>query len=150
MEIVEATEAHAIALAPFLRDADREELTKATGRPIEEILIESVNSLGEHWAFIENGKTICLLGISEHSWMDSEGVIWLVASDEVASHRKDILAMSRNYIDEKQKHYRLLYNYIDIHNTSSIRWLKWLGFEVQDPVPWGVNGDLFHRFELRR
>jgi hypothetical protein len=40
----------------------------------------------------------------------------------------------------------LLMNYVDARNDATIRWLKWLGFTVDDPEPYGINGEPFHRF----
>lgn len=148
--MVLATVDHAKYIAPLLRDADREEIKALTGKDVEPVLIESVLSTGEHWAALMEGKPICLLGISELSLMGSnDGVIWMVGTDDIMLHRKKILSMSKSYIDVKREMFRLLFNYVDVRNTSSIRWLKWLGFEVHNEKPYGHLGLKFHRFELR-
>jgi len=46
--------------------------------------------------------------------------------------------------------YSHLENWVDARNTKAINWLRWLGFTVHDPVPFGVAGLPFHRFDMRR
>jgi hypothetical protein len=41
-------------------------------------------------------------------------------------------------------------NYVDARNVRAVKWFKWLGFEVSEPEPFGLNGELFHRFTNAR
>ena len=46
------------------------------------------------------------------------------------------------------KTYRVLTNYADARNTTAIRWLRWLGFNILPAIPFGLDGLPFHPFEL--
>jgi hypothetical protein len=43
-----------------------------------------------------------------------------------------------------------LENWVDARNVTSIKWLKWCGFDFDDPAPFGVEQLMFHRFEMRK
>ena len=43
-------------------------------------------------------------------------------------------------------HYRLLQNHVDARNTEAVRWLGWLGFEMDPALPFGPDQLPFHRF----
>lgn len=45
--------------------------------------------------------------------------------------------------------FALLTNYVDARNAVSIRWLRWLGFEIEPAAPFGIHGLPFHRFSMR-
>jgi len=40
-------------------------------------------------------------------------------------------------------------NYVDVRNTVAIHWLKWMGFKMEEPQAWGVQGLDFHKFTMR-
>jgi hypothetical protein len=42
--------------------------------------------------------------------------------------------------------YPQLENHVDARNRRALRWLGWLGFTIEAPAPWGVEGRPFHRF----
>jgi hypothetical protein len=40
-------------------------------------------------------------------------------------------------------------NYVDARHARSIRWLKWLGFTIEEARPMGFAGLPFHPFGMR-
>jgi hypothetical protein len=42
-----------------------------------------------------------------------------------------------------------LVNFVHAKNTTSVRWLRRLGFTLHEAVPYGALGEPFHPFELR-
>ncbi|MNC81827.1 hypothetical protein D3C75_1350850 [compost metagenome] len=43
-----------------------------------------------------------------------------------------------------------LTNYVDARNLAAIRWLQWLGFRMDSPVPYGPHRLTFRQFHLTR
>ncbi|WP_455153310.1 hypothetical protein [Bradyrhizobium cenepequi] len=54
---------------------------------------------------------------------------------------------SVSWRDQLLERYPILRNFVDDRNTVSIRWLRWLGFKLHDPVV--IGGHVFRIFELR-
>jgi hypothetical protein len=77
------------------------------------------------------------------------GYPWLLGSAEVERIPVTFLRASRHYVDHFLKLCAGLENYVDARNTLSIQWLKWLGFMIEDPQPFGVEQRLFHRFHRK-
>ena len=45
--------------------------------------------------------------------------------------------------------YTWLVNWVDDRNTCAIRWLKWMGFTIHEPEPYGVANLPFRRFDMK-
>lgn len=97
------------------------------------------HSRNAYTAFL-HGYPGTMFGCVEHA---SHGVPWAVVTTAVERYQLPFLRMCRRYIDSLQMP---LENYVDARNLRTIRWLKWLGFTVDEPKPTGINGEPFHRF----
>ena len=42
--------------------------------------------------------------------------------------------------------FTIIENYCDARNSITVRWLKWLGFTVEEAEPYGVYNMPFHHF----
>ena len=72
----------------------------------------------------------------------------MLGTDLIKKKQKIFLKRSKPWLEDIKKDYNYLENYVDARNTLSIKWLKWLGFKVEDPIPYGVNGEPFHKFTM--
>ena len=61
------------------------------------------------------------------------GVIWLVGTDDITRHPITFYRQSRKIFHELKKGYRVLHNFVHVSNTFSLRWLQWLGFQIDPP-----------------
>jgi hypothetical protein len=66
------------------------------------------------------------------------GVVWLLATQEIERHPVRFYRESKRMFGNVTEKYETLINWVDQHNTLSLRWLQWLGFEIEEPEPWGV------------
>ncbi len=41
-------------------------------------------------------------------------------------------------------------NFAEVRNGPAILFLRWLGFALDEPAPWGDAGQPFHRFTMER
>lgn len=128
------------ARALVLRAADRAEIDALTGRDPRAVLAESVDRSTSAWAGCADGALVCLFGVVPLSLAGVTGIPWLLGSDAVTRYGRPFLRRNRAYVRTMLREYPVLRNVVDARNAVSIRWLKWLGFTMGQPVPMGVRG----------
>jgi hypothetical protein len=74
-------------------------------------------------------------------------VLWGVFTKAIERHPITFLRASLRFMDDLTHE---VVNYVDARNVKAVKWFRWMGFEVSDPVPYGINGELFHAFRTRR
>lgn len=147
--IVPATEAHVQAMEGRVRQADVDELRAAGGRAPGEAMLEGLRLSSEAWAGLADGQVMCIFGVVQTSILAREGTPWMVGSDLVDRHARAFLLRSRPVVATWAARFDLLWNFVDARNRRAITWLRWLGFQIGEPEPFGVEGRPFHRFEMR-
>lgn len=147
---VPATLAHADDLAPRMRASDRAEVW-ASGMftPAMALRMSVAHSLVSV-AALADGVPFAIFGVAPRSLVSETGIPWLLGSDDVCTHQKVFLRQGRMYVGAMLNLYPRLENYVDARNTTSIEWLRWLGFDILPATPFGAFGLPFHRFVMRR
>ncbi len=139
VKIARATIQDVERLAPNLRQVDRDEITLAYGADPMDALWASYYASDMCWAATEGEDVVAVFGCGDHT-------PWLLGSELMSKVSRAIVRHSRLYIYFMLRQYGFLWNYVWHRNTVSIRWLRWCGFYVLDPVPYGQKGELFHPF----
>tara|TARA_R100001460_G_scaffold16356_2_gene35742 strand:+ start:1534 stop:1980 length:447 start_codon:yes stop_codon:yes gene_type:complete len=91
----------------------------------------------------DNGNPVGLTGVTNQS-------IWLLGTDELTAtknHRKTLCIDGIKWVEyclDKTK--KPIGNWVYHENKSSIKWLKYLGFTVETPRPYGLSRALFCQF----
>lgn len=149
-EITRMAAKHRKELVENIREADVDEIWAYSGRTPSDVMRE-VAVVGRHttYAGLQDDTLLCLFGVQPLSALSPVAVPWLLGTNALEEHAPVFLRMSRDWIHEQAKEYDILMNFVDARNTKSIRWLKWLGFEVYPAVPAGPFQQPFHRFEMR-
>lgn len=148
-KIVPAAEIHVVEILPNLREADRIEGEIATGLSAEEALLMSVRMSYEAIAAYADDRLVMLAGVAPISIASSIARPWLVGTDELPKHAFKLCKENRRYIRKWLTWFSYLENWVDSENEVAHKWLKWLGFELEEPVPWGNTGHFFIRFHQR-
>ncbi|GAA0567449.1 hypothetical protein ACFQH5_15675 [Halomonas salifodinae] len=148
-EIRPATLADADALAPRMRQADRDEIWAASRQSPGDSLRNAVRASRQPLAGVIDGELACLLGVVPQSTLGGTGAAWMLGSEVIERHPLVFLRHSRPALAEIARGFNYLHNWVDARNTVAIRWLAWLGFTIHDPEPFGVFGMPFHHFEMR-
>lgn len=91
---------------------------------------------------------IGLFGVVPVSVLGSIGTPWMLGTDGITKISRKFLRGCRYYMPEMISGFNRLENYIDARNTVSIQWLKWLGFVIMDPEPYGHLNLPFHKFYM--
>jgi len=141
---------HAFCLGPRLREQDRNEVLASHHLTGEAAVVHSYqNSEFSFSAVEDNGLVAAMWGVSKNK-EGPGGVIWFLGSDRVNDFPVLLFRTSRIFVKEALLYYGYLHNYVDMRNTLSIQWLRWLGFYFDDPAPYGVDQMMFHRFHVWR
>lgn len=141
-----------VDLAEDLRSSDLDEIAAATGDDPAVALVSSVMVSSHAWVILDEGDPIAAFGCAP-SGEPEDAVVWMLGSPRMDIPRNAIaiLRLSRPYLDEMQRAYARLWNYIDARNDRSMRWLEWCGFRVREAHPnHGVEGRLFYLFSRHR
>lgn len=128
-----------------LREVDVRECFRSTGRgPTaalwDGLLYSDISFVGEH-----EGEVFAMGGVMAKSVIDPGGIVWLLGTDRLEDVWYAFAKESRRIIDILLEEYGSLENLVDVTNTKTIRWLKWLGFSC-DEIVTAPFGHPFRRF----
>lgn len=147
--IEEARGAHIAPIAANMREADRREVW-ASGRYVPYGALHTSLTLSRKaWTCFVEGAPAFMWGVSGMSLVSRVGTPWLLGTDDICKVSRDFLRHSRPYVEEMQKLYPRLENYVHGDNKLSIRWLKWCGFTVEEEAS-PINDETFFKFWKER
>ena len=148
LELLPARIEHAYALAPHMKQADREEVKAASGLEPLEVLLKSLELSEKAYAILEKDEVIALGGLAPLT--EHIGIPWALTSNKIALYPKQFCRIAKELIKGFHKSYPLLSNFCDAQNTTTIRWLKWCGFQFVATIPeFGVIKTPFLQFESK-
>ena len=150
LEIVPAGMDHVAPIAARMREADRREVMASGGHTPHGALMFSLSKSRVAWTAIVDGQPEVMFGGADLNVLTRTGAPWLLGTDAVERHYRLFLRQSLSWREQLSQRYDVLRNFVDDRNEVSKRWLSWMGFTLFDPVPVGVNGEMFRMFELRR
>jgi hypothetical protein len=151
IEILETEQEHIDYLIDHLRLVDIEEIKDMWGVDddrIVEVVQTSFLISKKCWTLLKNNEVVCCWGVTTNTFDDRNGIVWLLGTYEMANIKMKFVRESKKYIQKMMENYELLENYVSVKNELSIKWLKWCGFKLEEPVPIGVNDNLFRRFYM--
>lgn len=130
-----------------VRQEDRREFECLRSLTVEQELRHSVGISEKAQAFVRGGRVVAIFGEIKHD--DRIGVPWLISTTEITKHRRAFLVACDREVAQMRKRHQVLINYTDARYAKALRWLRWLGFEMHDAIPYGANGEPFHPMTLR-
>ena len=72
---------------------------------------------------------------------------WALTSEKIALYPKQFCSITKNLIKEFHQSHPILANFCDARNTTTIRWLKYCGFQFVAEMPeFGVEKKPFIQF----
>jgi hypothetical protein len=140
----QATLEHAISLSTMLRPEDELEVSLGSGRPVEEVLVDSVGMSEVAESVVVDGVVIAIRGISR---VGEVGVPWMLCSPAVMRWTKRMVADAIPWVAHYGNSYTVLTNMVHAENTKAIQWLKRIGFTI-GPLhkEWGAGKAPFYQF----
>ena len=144
--IRQATYEDCLALAPVLRQEDKDEVWASGKHLPEEALIRCLRSTPQTKVAEIDGEIICMFGVSPAKDMRI-GIPWMLGSDGIKKVSKEFLRRNQEALAEISTGYTSLINYVWSKNTTHIRWLKWMGFTIEyQSMQVGHDQEIFYRF----
>lgn len=122
----------------------------AAGQRTPLVSLKMSVALGRHKTIMLADKPVGMFGVTPLSCIGRHGSPWLLGTDELARHSRSFLKGCLRHFPEVTNGFEFLENYVDARNTVSIRWLKWLGFVIMEPEPYGPFKLPFHRFYMEK
>ena len=138
-------------VATHMRAADVAECMALGERDLVDVLTDGVRRSVWSRTVLIDGIPACILGVAPHGALltATTGVPWMLGTDLVPRNRRALIRTAPLYIDDMLRTFSHLLNYVHADNTLAVRWLRRVGFTLHDAQPVGVNGAMFHRFEMR-
>ena len=131
-------------LSVTMRDEDQKEIWHLGRKSPHEALWDAMVFCKYNRVVLLDGQVVCMFGVGGEE--GGVGVPWMLASPLLTKISKPFLLECRGFLEEMSQEYTRLYNVAWTKNDTHIKWLKWLGFTIQDAKPMGPDGELFHEF----
>ena len=128
------------------RQSDKDEIFLFSGRTIAETLNDTPGLYENSDVWVVEDKIVAIFGVSE---FDGKNIIWMIATDHFDKYSNIFRNGCKEVFEKMIKGRDYLYNFVHFKHKKAIKWLKWLGAEFSEPLPIGLNGELFCNFEIR-
>lgn len=149
--VVPAKESHIGYLAANMREKDRNEIWAIGHFTPEHAVKMSMLASDSAYSFVQGKKVLAMFGVSSPSLLCPVGIVWFMSTEEIfIRHRRTMARDGRAWLRKWLNDYDLLFNFIDVRNELSIKWLKWCGATFSEPIPYGVEKLPFMKFELKK
>jgi hypothetical protein len=105
---------------------------------------------GEYtWTGVVDGQPVCMFGVTPVSLLGRSGTPWMVGTRRLDRHALSLIRHSHEAVRLMRSAYDSMANVVDARNTAAIRWLRWIGFTVEDKTTiYGPDRLPFHRFTM--
>ena len=140
-----ATQEDAAELGRLMRPEDRREVL-AMGFTPEFAASHAVRASLAAYAGRVDGELVGVFGVSLVGLMSSTGVPWLLCTPAVDEWPTGSGLESARFHRVLKQRFKRLENFVHAENEPAIRWLRWLGYNIDEPRPFGPYGALFCRF----
>ena len=132
--VEKATPNDAFDLAFNLRQLDKYEVAAMGNTPLEVLIAPfryTRNGVNTYTVFY-NKQVVAMFGVVSTPQNAKHGTIWMLASDELQNHWLYFTKRTKKWVDYFLSDYDFVYNFVPKNNTTTIKWLKWLGFSFSD------------------
>lgn len=118
-------------LATNMRDGDLAEVV-ASGRSdvFSGVFLSVKQSIA--YAVIDDDKVLAMFGVVPVRFEQGH-MIWLLGTHRLERYKKRFVRQSKDILEEWQRDYGVLYNFVHEDNRQTVRWLKWLGASFGEP-----------------
>ena len=129
-------------MATSLRQEDLREVVEGHGvEPTIAIPLNSLRGFCVHFT-VPDGRIAGLAGVED------DGRIWMLCTDAIHDFPITFAREAKRFIESRSE--EVLWNYADKRNTTHLKLLRYLGFELLDEVPFGPNNLPFIPFRRWR
>lgn len=139
----------AAELAANLRPSDLAECQAYGREDIATGVIASADRSMLCWTAFIDGDLAAILGCAPINMLTGIGSPWMLGTPVLDRHQRVLVRETPEYIAKMLNAFPHLVNFVHAKNTTSVRWLRRLGFTLHPAQPYGALGEPFHYFEMR-
>lgn len=137
------------ALYANLRASDRAECQAyGQGSILEGIRASAARSVLCWTGFVDD-QLAAIIGCAPVSLVSGIGSPWMLGTPVLNANSRVLVDLTPSYIATMLTAFPHLVNYVHAKNTTSVRWLRGLGFTLHKPEPYGALGEPFRKFEMK-
>lgn len=125
---------------------NKEEIKALHGLTIKELLLQNDLFFNHTDVWEIDGEIICIFGGFP---IGKEMMIWLLGTEKLKDYKQKFAIWTLRRLKKEKQNYDLFYSCVYEKNEITKEWLEKLGFNILAAEPMGINGELFHRFEMR-
>ena len=142
---------HIDYVARHMRQSDADEIRFSVNKSPGKGLRDSVE-VSEYSGTVLDSDNVPLLtfGLAPICKLTGVGAPWLLGTDESLKHKRSFIADGRDIIGRMLKVYPNLQNYVYVENEVSVRWLKAMGFTMDESVVLPQSGKEFMKFHMSK
>lgn len=118
-----------VNIIPRLRDRDAERIGEL-GDPLQ-VLYDGINTSFMSFVGEIDNEIAALWGARTLTIFDDRAYIWMIGTTLIDAHPIVFLRYSRRALRFLTAHYRFIYGQVECDFEASIKWLKWLGADMQ-------------------
>ncbi len=137
------------ALIANLRESDLIECIAYGRDDIPAGIRSSVNRSVLCWTGLADGEVASIMGCTPLNMLAGIGSPWMLGTPLLDRHSRVLVRETPAYIARMLSIFPHLFNLVHVENTTSVRWLRRVGFTLHAPVPYGEMGEMFHPFEMK-
>ena len=146
--IIDTTEEHVEELSHSMSPEDVAECWAAQHLSPREALRVSMMYTNSPKTGLVNGRVMAIWGVGKVTVLSETGMPWMLTSILVEQHYRIFLRHSKSLLYIMKQEAIVFNNFVDARNVTAIKWLRWLGFTIHDPLPYGPDKMPFHRFTM--
>lgn len=143
---------HLFWLANEMSQDDRAECAAMGLGPLRALQFGLQHSVAA-WCAIKmpESRPLCAFGVMPLGGvLSGVGAPWFLSTPELRKYAIRFLKDCDAYLWRMLDIFPVLVEWIDARHTRGVKWVRWLGFELTGPWPWGPFGMPHYRAEIRR
>lgn len=137
-------------IADNMKQGDIDEVWLSHHKSPMESLLTGFNAPGYSVIVTVNNEPCAMFGLVVNDVLSGVGTPWLLSTEKALVYKRYFLKYVPMAIDDMLNVCHTLYNYVHIKNSTSIQWLKRVGFKFEEPKPYGIEKAMFHKFYIER
>ena len=116
-------------LAKHLRKPDFDEVVTVTKEAPLKPIVRGFRAATYCKSVLNNGNMIMMYGVCPTLY-HKVGSPFLLGTDRFLEVKFPFARQCKSRVEEMQKQYPILWNFIDSRNAVHLRWIKWCGFKL--------------------
>ena len=115
----------------------------------QETMARAMRNSSQLWLGCDGDKVLACWGLIPPTLMSDRAYLWLYTTTHLVGHTFVLVRHSQRMVREMLTDYSLIVGHAKTGADKSIRWLKWLGAEFEEPqgpvTPFKIRAETWQR-----